>query len=372
MNRSITRVAAVVAAIAGLAVAASTASAVVATVRVEGPSSTIVPQVTRATAARSITDTMGVAHPLPASPATLVADAAEADGVSYTCAWFGDCLFDFGPLPSGQFWAFIDNDLVASVGAGQAPLQNGDRIAFVPWDFTSPIHMLELAVSGDKLADGSSFTATVLNYDLQTGVATAAAGASVSYGSTVSTADLQGKASFVATGIGPQTVLATSPTAIRSGGLAVCAYAADPTVCDLPAPPPPVTAKPTPGTIDTVPPASRIVAPAPFSRVRTVRRLAGLVAPDRSDVASVQFALARRLGTLCRFLRTATGAFGPAAPCSSPMWLPARGGAFWTAALHRRLAPGRYRAFSRATDGAGNVESRLVTGSSMISFTVVR
>jgi hypothetical protein len=372
MNRSIFRVAAVAAAVAGLAVAASAAPAVVATVRVEGPTGAIVPQVTRATAPRSITDTNGVAHPLPTSPATLVADAADAAGVHYTCAWFSDCLFDFGPLPSGQFWAFIDNDLVASVGAGQAPLQNGDRIAFVPWDFTSPIHMLELAVTGDKVVDGSTFTATALDYDLQTGVATAAVGASVSYGASVSTADLQGKASFVATGAGPQTVVATSPTAIRSGAVAVCAYGADPTVCDLPAPPPPTATKPAPGSIDTVPPASRIVAPAPFSRVRTVRRLAGLVAPDRSDIASVQFALARRLGTLCRFLHTAGGAFGSPAPCSSPVWLPARGGAFWTAALHRTLAPGRYRAFSRATDGAGNVESRLVTGSSMISFTVAR
>jgi hypothetical protein len=372
MTRSSTRVAAVAAILAGLALAASAASATVATVRVEGPTATIVPLVTRDTEARSIRDTTGVAHPFPVSPATLVADAADAAGVPYTCAWFGDCLFDFGPLPSGQYWAFVDNDVVASVGAGQAPLQTGDRIAFVPWDFTSPIHMLELTVSGDKLADGSTFTATVLDYDLQTGVATAAAGSSVSYGSTVSTADLQGKASFVATGTGAQTVIATSPSAIRSGGLFVCAYGADPTACSLPAPPPPVTTKPAPGTVDTVPPASRIVAPAAFTKVRHVRRLAGLVAPDRSDVARVQFALARRLGTLCRFLQGATGAFGPATPCSSPVWLPARGSAFWTAALHRTLAPGRYRAFSRATDGAGNVETRLVTGSSMISFTVVR
>jgi hypothetical protein len=44
--------------------------------------------------------------------------------------------------------------------------------------------------------------------------------------------------------------------------------------------------------------------------------------------------------------------------------------AYWTAGLGSPLAAGRYRVWSRATDGAGNVESTSVGGASAGTFTV--
>jgi hypothetical protein len=244
-----------------------------------------------------------------------------------------------------------------------------------PNDFTIPAPaLLELSVSKDALQVGTSFTATARAFDTLHGTSVPAAGARIQYGDQAAITDSGGNATFIASGAGTQSLLATMDGATRSGRPVVCAYVSDPTTCSLPAPPAPPTPAPLPTTptlADTVPPSSRITAPRLFSKDRHVVRLGGSVAPDRSDVASVQFALARLTGTQCRF-RQASGKLGALGSCANRTWLPARGGAFWTAALHQPLAPGRYRVWSRATDGAGNQESRFVTGSSAGSFTVVR
>jgi hypothetical protein len=371
---TVMRIAAIAAAVVALAQPAA-AAPVRATIRIEGPGATVLPQVTRTTDTRGITDTMGVSHPFAASAATLTADAAEAAGLHYTCSWFApDCLFDFGPLPANVYWAFVLDDKVAQTGAGQTPLaaDSSDRVAWVPWDFSSPLHMLELGVDADAVPVGGSVGVTVSDYDLQTGTAQPAVGASVVYGTQTAAVGASGRVSFSALAPGNAQVSATAPAAIRSGSSTVCAYAADPGVCSLPVPPasaPPGPASAAPA--DTVPPSSRVTWPRLFGRVRTVTRIEGLAAQDRSDVARVEYALARRVGTLCRF-RGSGGGFGAAVPCSDRVWLPARGTIFWAAALHRPLAPGRYRVFSRATDGAGNVETTLVSGASNGSFTVVR
>ena len=210
-----------------------------------------------------------------------------------------------------------------------------------------------------------------------------AAGALVRYGAQAGITNGAGQVGFLATEAGNQTVLATLAGATRSNGASVCAFGADPTVCNLPplqptaqpATPAPTTATPVAlaktDVTDAVAPSSRISAPRLWSKVRGVSRLAGSVAPDRSDIARVEVALARRVGTLCRF-RTANGIWGAARACTERTWLAARGGAFWTYSLKAPLAAGRYRVFARATDGAGNVERTLVTGASNGSFTVVR
>ena len=80
----------------------------------------------------------------------------------------------------------------------------------------------------------------------------------------------------------------------------------------------------------------------------------------------MSYALAKRVGTLCSF-RRADGTLAPASACSKAIWLPATGRAFWHVTLSKPLASGRWRAFSRATDGAGNVEAPF---ESQTSFTV--
>ncbi len=88
----------------------------------------------------------------------------------------------------------------------------------------------------------------------------------------------------------------------------------------------------------------------------SARAIRGTAGPDRSDVAHVEVALARRVGTLCRF-RSRSGGLSKPRSCTRRAYLPARAaGGSWALGLGRGLAPGIWRVWSRATDGAGNVE----------------
>jgi hypothetical protein len=389
-------------ALTALAVLATTAAAAPAaaepaavSIRAEGIDATVIGSRTVTTDARVLVDAAG-SHDLP-SPSVLTAliDASAASGVPFTCSWaFGPCFVDSigAPFAPGAtlFWRVVVNDIDASVGAGERLVATGDRVALVATDYlAAQPPLLELAVTTERTPLGGSFVATVTSFDTSdpTGTkpaptGTPAAGALVRYGAQAGITNAAGQVGFLATEAGNQAVLATLAGATRSNGVSVCAFGADPTVCNLPplAPttqPATPTATATPVALaktdatDVVAPSSRISAPRLWSKVRGVTRLAGSVAPDRSDIARVEVALARRVGTLCRF-RTATGTWGAARACTDRTWLHARGGAFWTYSLQAPLAAGRYRVFARATDGAGNVERTLVTGASSGSFTVVR
>jgi hypothetical protein len=73
-------------------------------------------------------------------------------------------------------------------------------------------------------------------------------------------------------------------------------------------------------------------------------------------VARVEVAVARRVGTQCRF-RAGSGGLTRPRPCSQRLFLRARSaGGNWVLGLGRGLAPGLWRVWSRATDGAGNTE----------------
>jgi hypothetical protein len=383
VKRGLIGAAAVAAAL--LAGAQAQAAPVTATIRAEGLAQTVVPQTTLTTDSRSFTDEAGVSHLLPGPMALgLLFDAATPIGVPIHCTWDvgnvpADCYpFVIGTTPLGEddFWNLVVNDRDALSGAANQVVNPGDHIVFEEIDFTLPEPpLLELTPSSDKLTVGSSFTVAIKSFDTSTGIGTPAVGARVTYGSEDVLTDASGNATLFALP-GPTTLAAAKDGAIRAGAMTICGYSDDPTVCNLPKPTPAPTPAPAPAPpaapsapADTVPPSARITSPRLFTIDRHVTRIGGVVAPDRSDIASVQFALAKRVGTLCRFRQT-DGSYGPASACSARVWLPARGGAFWTANLHAPLTVGRYRVFARATDGAGNVESTLVTGASSGSFTV--
>jgi hypothetical protein len=168
-------------------------------------------------------------------------------------------------------------------------------------------------------------------------------------------------------------VSATRAGDIRSAARGVCAFGADPTVCNLPAAP----AAPAPGAAaggsvpgDTVAPGSRVRFPRLGRRAAAVRAVAGVAGPDRSDVARVDVALARRVGTQCRF-RTRSGSLAAARGCTARLYVRAKSsGGNWLLPLRKPLARGKWRIWVRATDGAGNLErvgiARVNTG----TFTV--
>jgi hypothetical protein len=104
---------------------------------------------------------------------------------------------------------------------------------------------------------------------------------------------------------------------------------------------------------------------APSSRIRghrAGRRSVGLHgrASDRTcrgagSVRAIYVAIARREGRLCRFL-SGNGRLGRRVSCSRRAYLRARGTTSWRLNRRVRLPPGRYIAWSRAVDAAGNVE----------------
>ena len=260
------------------------------------------------------------------------------------------------------------NNVTASVGADSVTLKAGDVVtwAFLPFAQSSA-RELDLAVPGDKFPQGQTFTVTVRSFD-DAGAVIPAAGAMIRYGDQTATTDTSGKVTLLATGVGVKQVSATRPGEVRSQARAICSFTDDPTVCDLPAIPAPVAP---PGTFDTVAPGSVIASPVSGQRYRALRTLRGSAGPDRSDISAVEVAVARRVGTLCRFMGP-KGGFAAARSCVNRRFIPARSsGGRWLLQLPVALPAGKYRAWSRAVDGAGNRESVGISTVNAISFTIL-
>lgn len=263
-------------------------------------------------------------------------------------------------------WQFRVNHVGASVGADATTLPQG---ASVLWYYGGPdaVRELDVTPSADKVTRGTSFTVRVTSYS-DTGEAAPGAGATVRYGQSSGTADGAGAVTFIGQGNGTQPVVATRAGDIRSAARTVCSYDADPTVCNLPPGPPVISAN-----ADTIPPGSRISAPRIGGRYTSLKAIAGRTGADRSDVRGVDVALALRVGTQCRF-RTRTGSLTAPRSCVRRLYLPARSsGPDWTLPLGKRpLTPGTWRVWSRATDGAGNVEAAAIPRVNGGQFTIAR
>jgi len=138
-----------------------------------------------------------------------------------------------------------------------------------------------------------------------------------------------------------------------------------PTPTASPGPSPTATPTPGPGTTDAKP-AARITTKG-SARARTLRRLAGRATDDRG-VRRVQVAVVRLLGgatattaaARCSAMR-ADGRFTAgkvkSKRCLTKRWLSAKGTTTWSLTLRRRLAPGTYAVFARATDSAGQTSA---------------
>jgi hypothetical protein len=240
-----------------------------------------------------------------------------------------------------------------SVGADARPLAQGDSVL---WYFGAADGARELDVTptSDRVPSGTTFTVQVTSYGAD-GAAAPGTGAVVRYGQASATADAAGSATFVAQGAGTQVVSATRAGDIRSAARAVCAFGSDPSVCNLPAAAGPSGAAA--ASADAVAPGSRVVFPRLGGTARAVRAISGVAGPDRSDVAGVEVALARRVGTQCRFRARSGGLTKPRA-CTARLYVKARSaGGNWILPVGKGLATGTWRVWTRATDGAGNVES---------------
>lgn len=353
----------------------ASAAPITTTLRIEGPTETVLPatSVTLDGAAptmtvRDTTDTDTTDVPGASALAQLAATTSSAGlALGFQNFAFGPQILRIGPAvapgATPPFWRYKVNGKTADVGAHQQILRAGDSVT---WALVSDFDARELdvAVSSDKVALGGAFTVTVRSVD-NAGAATPSAGATVTYGGQSATATVDGTVTFATTAAGVQLVQATRAGEVRSPSRAVCAYGADPTVCSLP-PAPPVREPKT----DNVAPGSEIVAPLSGRTYRAVRLIRGTVGPDRSDVAGVEIALAKRVGTLCAFMGP-KGYFGKPRPCTERRFVPARlSGANWVLVPRRTLGNGKYRLWSQATDGAGNRERVGIAPVNVIAFTI--
>ncbi|MFL5894317.1 MAG: hypothetical protein ACJ76Z_04285 [Thermoleophilaceae bacterium] len=116
------------------------------------------------------------------------------------------------------------------------------------------------------------------------------------------------------------------------------------------------------GCVDAFTPVSRVLAHSVGRELRMRGRAA-----DRgcrggaAKVSRVEIAVARRDGAGCSFLGT-NGRFGAASSCTPRSFARASGTTKWRFARRLHLTRGRYIAFSRAIDRAGNVEYRARRG----------
>ena len=362
----------------------ATVFAATATVRVEGSGATLLPE----TAVEL--DGAPVTLRDPADSDQITVPAASATGQLARAAAaaslpLGFQLFNLGGGPSSFIttiggdtmpasftpsWRFTVNHVAGATGADATTVAPGDRVV---WAFVTDFNAreLDLAVSSDLVPTGQSFEVTVTSHATD-GTATPAAGASVVYAGRTATAGPTGRVSFTATGTGNQAVSATRANEVRSPARTVCAVGTDASVCGLPAPAPaPATGTPAATTGDTVAPGSVIGFPRIGRRAASVRGITGTAGPDRSDVARVDVALARRVGTQCRFM-TAGGTLSAPGTCTARVWLRAKlAGGNWTLPLRRPLTPGLWRVWSRPTDGAGNAEATGIARTNTGQFTVV-
>ncbi len=268
----------------------------------------------------------------------------------------------------------------SSTGFAGTALHPGDRIDVIATDFTQPEPpLLTIVPTPTAVRSGTTFSVKVTSLDTSgSGTTGPAANAVVSYGSLQAVADANGVASFMGTGTGFGSISATlsrrdavagrhrlhvrrrsddlQPAGARGAGGAVRRRRA-------------VTPISTASTADRRPhrPVDALLGAARVlegqgGQAPRRRHLAG---PLRHRERQLRARPARRhalqLPARERHARTRDVVRAARSGCLRP------GAPSGTSPSRSRSRPGRWRAFSRATDGAGNVEAPF---ESQTSFTV--
>lgn len=344
-------------ALAGLAAALLLAAPAVAgptvTVRVEGPSGTLL-ESTRVT----LPDTDTLACGAVTSP-WQVADAIElATGGNWDrAAPSGFTSTVLGVTLSGSaFWAeWIDGSGGYRPGQGVCAdvLAQGEDVLLYATTFTTPATHFPLDIEGlpATVVAGQPVTVAVAEWstqDFSTGVRTPMAGATVSGGGASGVTGAEGTAVLTFNQPGEAVVRATKAGSVVSTGVRVTVTAAG-------VAPPPVT-PPAPDKTAPVAAFTGLKQGKVFSRKRAPRELKGTVSADPSGLKSVRLSIVRKHKGRCyafdgkaeRFKRHRCGG-------SRSFRIGDR--AEWSYLLPKRLARGRYTVRVAAIDKAGNASA---------------
>jgi hypothetical protein len=340
-----------------VACANALAAPVPATLRVEGPSSTLHEERGYATDTRTVpvggcrggTDT----RELPGATALgILEDARQATGLDYDTDSYASgpggvfvCQIGGVATPSdfSSFWLYkVDHVLPETTAAGEYQLAPDDRVL---WYFTSDFNARTLELDApERAATGESVSAEVLSFDNQ-GSAQPAAGAEVSIAgprSGTATAGADGRAPLSFDAPGTYRLKAERTGEIRSNADEICVYEPGSGDCGTPAsgPVPPVP-PPAPPARDEQPPVARIATPRDGATYRRAPRVIAGTVEENAGIHQV-YVRVRAIGRGgCRWLSGARETFTRPGTCARARFIRIGAAPEWSYQLPFALPAGR-------------------------------
>jgi hypothetical protein len=358
------------------------------TVRVEGPTETLV------NPTQVLTTT-----------APVVKDGNQADSCTGTSAagalqlatkgnWDGNWFSGLGysvetiegqsfPFTQPFYWSFWLDGKPATTGICEAELSSGDSILFFPECFSEtsgvcPPAPNPLGIEAPAVAElGKPVTVTVTSYANATGAPSPAAGATVTGGGASATTDSSGHATVAFTSTGPLYLQASAAGAVRSEA-AVCVHNGNDGNCGAQnssgsggstggTTSGGVTAVPFKDAYALVPHVTGLADGHVYTRAHAPRILSGSVLAH-TTVSSISLTLRREYRRRCYAFNGVTTQFARAR-CGTGKPFKVSANSTFSYLLPSALAPGRYVLDIQATDAAGN-RTTLARGTSRIVFYV--
>jgi hypothetical protein len=255
-----------------------------------------------------------------------------------------------------RYWAFDHNHVFSDAGICEYKPQDGDELLFFAacggpsstdcFDFDAT---LGVTAPGAATA-GVPFTVTVKTYD-DKGVATPAAGVTVTGGDQPVTTGADGTAQVTVSALAEVTLTATKGNQVRDEAK-VSVHEAP--VYEVPTPSPSTEPGDTTAPVSTI---RRIKEGQVFRHRRKAPRTLRARVAEAGGLASVELGITRRVGDRCTAYDDTLGRF-KRVTCGTHPRFDIGTAARVSLLLPRRVGRGRYTFDVRATDTAGNVERR--------------
>jgi hypothetical protein len=386
------RIALVLALLSSLVPIANAAAAgpATVTVRVEGPTETLVPPTQLTT---TTTPVVKDGEPTHSCTGTSAAGALQlATGGNWSGQWFNGLGYSVEtiegqsyPFTQPYYWGFWLDGKPSTAGICEVELNPGENILFFPECFSEtsgvcPSSPNPLGIEAPATAEVSKpITVTVTSYANATGASSPAVGATVAGAGASATTDANGHATLTLSGSGNVTLQVTAPESVRTEAV-VCVHNGNDGNCGTKA------SSGTSSATGSTAPAGGTLASAPYTGpYAVVAKTSGLIeghvyrhghAPRilagsvlaHTAISSVSLELRREHRGRCYAYNGVTTRFA-VAHCGqgSPFKVSSNG--LFSYLLPVALPPGRYVLDVEATDTAGG-HTTLARGTSRIVFYV--
>lgn len=356
---------------------AAAAGPATVTVRVEGPTETLVPltQLTTTT-----TPVVKDGKPADSCTGTSAAGALQlATGGNWSGEWFSGLGYSVEtiegqsyPFTQPYYWSFWLDDKPSTVGICEVELNPGDSVLFFPECFSKtsgvcPPSPNPLGIEAPATAEvGKPLTVAVTSYANATGAPSPAVGATVTGGSTPATTDSGGHATVTFSTAKSVNLSVTAPGSVRTEAT-ICVHNGNDGTCGTKAPagsssssagsPAPtsgtgLTPVPYTGPYALVAKASSVLEGHVYKRGHAPRILSGSVLAH-TTVTATSLELRREYRGRCYAYNGVTTRFARAR-CGEGGFFKVSNNGLFSYLLPAALPPGRYVLDIEATDAAGN------------------